>query len=101
MGIENSVDITTQDAQILCALLGKYLSETTVWAFGSRVKGTSRPESDLDLVAFIDAEQKSRLYDLREAFAESNLSFRVDILNWDEIPESFQENIRKEYVEIQ
>ncbi|GHU15357.1 hypothetical protein FACS1894163_01780 [Spirochaetia bacterium] len=37
---------------------------------------------------------------LKEAFEESNLPFRVDLLEWDGIPERFRENIKAEYVVI-
>jgi len=36
--------------------------------------------------------------DLREAFGESDLPFSVDVMNWDDIPENFRENIRKQYI---
>ena len=61
------------------------------------MKWTSRPSSDLDLVAFAGPEQQRQVGDLREAFEESNLPFRVDLLVWDEIPESFREEIDAEH----
>ena len=56
------------------ALLARHLPNTTAWVYGSRVKWTSRPESDLDLVVFAKPEQERRVSDLREAFEESNLA---------------------------
>ena len=95
------LDITTRDYKTLKYLLNAFLPGTTVWAFGSRVKFTSKPESDLDLVAFIQPGQESSLADLRDAFAESDLLFKVDILDWGVIPDSFKKNIEKEYVVVQ
>ncbi len=94
----SSLDISQGDFKLLLSLLNKYLPDTEIWAFGSRVKGTARPQSDLDLVAFISNEQVQSLYDLRDTFAESNLTFRVDIFSWDDIPDNFKANILQRYV---
>ena len=93
-----AIDITAEQRRTVLALLNRHLPGTTVWACGSRVKWTSRPESDLDLVAFARPEQSARVADLREAFEESNLPFRVDLFVWDETPESFRARIEAEHV---
>ena len=49
--------------------------------------------SDLDLVVFATPKQCRRVGDLREAFEESDLPFRVDLFVWDEIPENFRERV--------
>ncbi|MDB4920644.1 restriction endonuclease subunit S [Mucilaginibacter sp.] len=95
------LDITTHDQKTVVTLLKAFLPETTIWAFGSRMKFTSKPESDLDLVAFIDPEQQSQLAELKDAFAESDLPFKVDVLDWNVIPDNFKENIKKDYVTLQ
>ena len=92
-----AIDITAEQRRTILALLNRHLPGTTVWAYGSRVKWTSRPESDLDLVAFARPEQSARVADLREAFEESNLPFRVDLFVWDEVPEGFCKQIKSEY----
>ena len=100
MGIERAIDITSSQRKTVLALIQQYLPGVAVWAYGSRVKWTSRPQSDLDLVAFAPAEQKDRVGGLREAFEESDLPFRVDLFVWDEVPESFKEQIEAEHVEL-
>ena len=45
-------------------------------------------------------EQRRRVADLREAFEESNLPFRVDLFGWDEVPESFKAHIEAQHVAI-
>jgi predicted nucleotidyltransferase len=97
MGVNQAIDITAKQREIILSLLQSYLPKTTVWAFGSRVKFTSRPDSDLDIVALIIPEQKSHLSALKEALDESDLPFRVDVLDWNSIPENFKKNIEKEY----
>ena len=80
------------------ALLDRHLPGVETWAYGSRAKGTARPWSDLDLVVFAEPDRQKAVSELRDAFEESDLPFRVDLFVWDEIPDSFRENIRKEHV---
>jgi len=69
-----------------------------VWVYGSRAKQTSGPRSDLDLVVFSQTEQQRQVANLREAFEESNLPFRVDLFVWDEVPANFRNVIEKDHV---
>ncbi len=93
-----TLDLSPESKTTVKQLLNQYLPDTEVWAYGSRVKGTANTYSDLDLVAFTTAEQKTAFYNLKEAFEESNLPFRVDLFSWDEIPEQFHNNIKKEKI---
>jgi predicted nucleotidyltransferase len=61
------------------------------------VKGTARPNSDLDLVIFTSAVQRPQVSELKDAIDESNIPFRVDLHVWDDIPERFHDIIRREY----
>ncbi|WP_292922135.1 nucleotidyltransferase domain-containing protein [Nitrosomonas sp.] len=71
------------------------LPDITIWAYGSRIKGAARPQSDLDLAVFASAGQKRAVAALKEALEESQLPFRVDLFIWDEIPAQFRENIQQ------
>ncbi|MDR1327515.1 MAG: nucleotidyltransferase domain-containing protein [Heliobacteriaceae bacterium] len=95
------LDLTESQQELVKDLLKKYIPNTAVWAYGSRVKGTSTPKSDLDIAAFTHAEQKAGIINLREAFEESNLPFRVDLFVWDEVPAAFRKNIEREHVVLQ
>ncbi len=96
-----NIDLSKEQLDELLGLLDRYLSGTEVWAYGSRVKFTSTPHSDLDLVAFATAEQASAVAELRDAFDESDLPFRVDFFVWDEVPEQFYSNIKQDKLIIQ
>lgn len=96
-----AIDITAGQRKTLLALLRRYIPGVAVWAYGSRVKWTARPNSDLDLVAFTTPEQQHLVSELKEALAESDLPFLVDFHVWDDVPERFHEIIRKEYVVLQ
>ena len=98
MRLDRPIDITAEQRKTVLALLASHLPNTTAWVYGSRVKWTSSPKSDLDLVVFATPEQAGRVSDLREAFEESNLLFRVDLFVWDEVPEQFRRTIEAEHV---
>ena len=93
MGVDATIDITPEERQTVLALLQRHLPGTAAWVYGSRAKWTSTPTSDLDLVVFATPEQQPHVGDLREAFEESNLPFRVDLFVWDDVPESFRQRI--------
>ena len=97
----NNIDLTAAQRKEVAALLQRYLPDTEVWAYGSRVKFTAKPHSDLDMVAFASKEQSQAVANLREAFEESYLPFRVDLFVWDEVPEGFHRNIEEARVVVQ
>jgi uncharacterized protein len=62
------------------------------FVFGSRVKASAKPLSDLDLC--LKGEfSKSTLRKLQDAFEEPDLQFKVDIVVWSELGENFQIHI--------
>ncbi|WP_025770992.1 nucleotidyltransferase family protein [Thioalkalivibrio sp. HK1] len=97
----DKIDLRETHYQIVQYLLKEYLPDTLVWAFGSRVTFRSIRTSDLDLVVFADDSQIGKVYDLREAFEESDLPFIVDVLVWGRIPEHFKPNIQRDYYVMQ
>jgi len=97
----DAIDLTTEQRSQLITLLRRFLPGVAVWAYGSRVKWTAHPNSDLDLVAFATPAQRPQVSELQDALAESNLPFPVDLHVWDDVPERFREIIRKEYVVVQ
>ena len=95
---DGALELTPAETKTVVSLLTRYLSGTEVWAFGSRTNGNATRTSDLDLVAFTDTEQAGLIQSAREAFEASDLRFRVDLLEWQEVPESFREEIRRRHV---
>ena len=101
MGMTDAIDLTTEQRRTLSDLLRRLLPGVAVWAYGSRVKWTACPNSDLDLVAFATHAQRPQVAELKDALAESNLPFPVDLHVWDDVPERFREIIRKGHVVVQ
>ena len=98
--MKTEIDINSHDKEILFSLLNRYLPQIPVWAHGSRVTGGAKPWSDLDLVVFTEAKYKYQFSLLKEAFEESNLSFHVELLEWDSLPDNFKRNIAASHAVI-
>ena len=98
------LDLPQKHLQQVQALLREYAPDAEVWAYGSRVTGGGHEASDLDLVLRNPddlREESHALYDLKEAFTESDLPIRVDIMDWARIPESFHREIERAHVVVQ
>lgn len=97
-------DIAMTDAEwrIVHDILQKYLPKYTVWAFGSRVRHTQKPYSDLDIVVVNDQPLAwSTMAELSEAFTESDLPWKVDIIDWTSISEAFRSHIKSHKLTLQ
>jgi len=93
------LDISPEQWRLVRAILEKHVPEYGVWAFGSRVKGTAKPYSDLDLVIMSASPLPLDITaSLKEAFSESNLPWRVDIVDWASISDSFKQVIERDKV---
>jgi predicted nucleotidyltransferase len=83
--------------KIVEEILSKY--PYTFYAFGSRTKGTQRRFSDLDL-CFKDPILFNVQGHIDEDFEESDLPFKVDVLDWRYISSDFQKIIEKDLIPI-
>jgi len=87
---------------MLQRIMKRYVPDYKVWAFGSRVTGTYKPYSDLDLALVgdepISIQTRAALSD---ALSESALPYKVDIVDWASTSKEFQEIIEKQKLVIQ
>ena len=97
------IDVNPGDLETVRRILQKHVPELEVRAFGSRVSvsWTARETSDLDL-ALMTTEPLDllRVAEMRDAFDESDLPFRVDLVDWAATSENFRKVIKREYVTI-
>ncbi len=96
------IDIRPCDLAITQEILRKYLpAEAKVWVFGSRATWTTKRGSDLDLA--IDAGRpltRAESNNLADAFDESDLPYKVDVVDMQTVSESFRPYIEKSRVEF-
>ena len=96
------VDIRPDHLEIVLGILAQHVPEAEVWGFGSRAKWLARDTSDLDLCIRAAAPIRfSRMGALREAFEESNLPYKVDVVDWANTSESFRKIIERDKVRVQ
>ena len=96
------IDISPENWRIVRDILQRFVPDREVWAFGSRAKWTAKEFSDLDIAIIGDKPLSIALTaDLREAFQESALPFKVDIVDWANITPSFQQVIQAAKIQIQ
>lgn len=90
------IDITPEERAIVLRILNEIVPDREVRVFGSRVTGKAKPFSDLDLAIMGDEslplETRARL---EEAFSDSELPWKVDVLDWNLVDREFQEIIGK------
>jgi len=88
------IKITPAQLETVKKILASHVPQAKVLAFGSRVAGTPKDYSDLDIAVMAGSElELAALAELREAFAESDLPFRVDVLDWHSISPEFKKII--------
>jgi predicted nucleotidyltransferase len=88
--IRQSIDMTDNHLQEVLNLLMEHVPDKRILAFGSRVRHTARTQSDLDLA--IPDDKPTDLLTLglpRDAFEDSSLPFRVDLLDWQRLSPEF------------
>ena len=91
------IDINPYHLEIVTQILLEHVPDCEVRAFGSRATWTSKDYSDLDLAIVGNEPLEWRtLGKLRDAFEESYLPFRVDVLDWHDISDKFREMIRED-----
>lgn len=83
-------------------LLRQHLPGVEVRAFGSRARGSPKPTSDLDLMVFSTKPLAPRTWALlADAFAESDLPFKVDLVDASTTTPSFRTLALAESVVVQ
>lgn len=96
------IELSSGQLEIVQRILSDHLPDIEVRAFGSRVTGTAKSYSDLDLAVLaptaLDHDSPRRL---REAFEDSTLPFRVDVVEWRTLSAGLQEAIAAANATIQ
>jgi nucleotidyltransferase substrate binding protein (TIGR01987 family) len=96
------VDLRADHRRTVLDILHENLPlNTQAWVFGSRATGRARRHSDLDLA--IDAGRRLTLDEiarLSEAFSDSDLPYKVDLLDWHAVDDRWRQMIVAERVPL-
>ena len=80
-------------------LLQEYVPDYPVWAFGSRTFGRARRYSDLDLAVGGAAPLAVGMrLDLMDAFDQSMLPIEIDVIDLNDVDESFCSRIEPDFL---
>ena len=86
---------------MVLAILQRHLPGREVRAFGSRVRHTAKPFSDLDLAIIGNEPLPATVFSaMADDFDESTLPFKVDLVDWASASPSFREIILNDAVQI-
>ena len=79
----NVIQLAPLHLQAIQSILARQVPQAQVFAFGSRVNGTPRKYSDIDLaIALPEPLGLRKLRQLKDAFEDSDLPICVDIVEW-------------------
>ncbi len=96
------IDIREDHWDIVQGILQKHVPQYEVLAFGSRAKWTAKQYSDLDLAIITDKPLSLDISaSLSDDFSESDLPYKVDIVDWATTSESFRKIIEQDKVVVQ
>ena len=95
------ISISPAERRILLDVLARRAPGVGVRAFGSRVHRNAKPWSDLDLVLMSEAPISAEtMMMIKLDFSESDLPWRVDVLEWARVDESFRHIISSDLTPI-
>ena len=96
-----AIDVRPEDLEKVLTILDRQLPGREIRAFGSRVAGKAKAFSDLDLAVMGEVPlAASVLADVQGAFRESDLPFKVDVVDWAATKDTFRRIIEQEFVVV-
>ena len=102
MGDQPLIDLSPDNLRIVQCILNRFVPDREVWGFGSRAKWTAKSYSDLDIAILGDEPLSIEVMaKLNEAFRDSALPFRVDVVDWMVTSPSFRKIIEADKILIQ
>jgi predicted nucleotidyltransferase len=93
-----ALNIEKKHRGIVTKILSKY--EYSFFVFGSRAKAQCKKLSDLDLFYIEEIPQKI-ITMIEEEFEDSDLPYKVDLVNYNTCDRDFKERINKSYIRLQ
>lgn len=96
------IDIRPDHWAIVRGILKKHVPQYAAWAFGSRATWKAKEFSDLDLAIITDQPLSLDISaSLSEDFSNSDLPYKVDVVDWATTSDSFRKIIERDKVVVQ
>ena len=91
------LQLSPEHLRMVREVLAHWLPDAQVLAFGSRVSGTARKFSDLDLAIVSSTPLDWRLLGkVRDAFEDSDLPICVDLVDWSQADAGFRAMVERQ-----
>jgi predicted nucleotidyltransferase len=74
-----------------------------VYIFGSRATGHHHPFSDIDLLYIFPEGKfiaKANLREIKQGIEDSHFPFSVDLVNWDDLVDSYRPSVLKQRIQL-
>ena len=97
------ITIRPQDREIVRNILLAVLppENRRIFVFGSRARGTQKRAADLDLAIDLGRPVSTKEeFELKDQFEESDLPYRVDVIDLNTISQHFRELIQPDFLEF-
>ncbi len=91
------IDLSPEVRDAVLAILHRHLGSQRIFLVGSRARGTAKRFADIDILLMneeaLSPEERAKVrYDLEE----SDIPYKVDLLEWAELSPSFRLRLQKE-----
>jgi type I restriction enzyme, S subunit len=98
------IDLTIEQLETVKQILKKHLpTGIVIWVFGSRATGTAKEYSDLDIALQTENGQRLEfelIVKLMDDFVESNLPFKVDVIDYNAASGIFKQNVDSQKIKL-
>ncbi len=92
------INITNKEREIILSILDENIDYKEIRVFGSRITGRFNKSSDIDLAIICDNPiDKSTFGLLLIEFADSDLPYKVDLVDLSSTSQSFKDVINQKY----
>lgn len=93
--------VSSSEQAIIQRILTPYTSLYNFYCYGSRVKGTHSPVSDLDILIKGKEEMPiDVLSEIKQMFDASSLPYVVNLTDYNKIEQSFYQLIEKDLISV-
>ncbi|MCX7120510.1 MAG: nucleotidyltransferase domain-containing protein [Gammaproteobacteria bacterium] len=96
------INLEKKSLHLLNSILKKFIPHCSVWLFGSRTTDNIKPHSDIDLAIITQTPLDINIMtELTIALSDSDLPYKVDLIDWSSIDADFKKIIQKKHEIIQ
>lgn len=96
------IGLTDDEKETVLSIIKRHIpADTEVFFFGSRVDNTANPASDLDvLLKNEDPIALSTMSQIKEELEQSDLPFKVDLIDYHQFTKKMLKNISRSLVRV-